>query len=120
MRDWNWGTLLRSPPAAKWDWEACANRHLLAHILRRAHRRVYYCAPIDTLRGASPFPAPLSLELAGILKAHAHCWALDMAEWPHYPPTAAEQRVAWEKAMEDADRECRKVREESAIDALPK
>ena len=92
------------------DWESCANRHLLAHILKGARTKSYYCDPVDTARGASSSPAQLSIEISRILKSWAHCWALDMAEWPSGPPTAQEQRAAWEYAMQKADEECRKAK----------
>jgi hypothetical protein len=95
------------------DWDACAGRHLLAHIMKAATRKHYYCAPEDTARGASSSPAAVSIRQAAILRSYAHCWALDMADWPTYPPTAAEQREAWGKAMQLADRDCKKAVENS-------
>lgn len=99
---------MATPP----DWRSCANRHLLAHVLNQARKGIYYCHPDDTARGPSNFPHPLTVKLSQVLTAHAHCWSLDMADWPSGPPTAAEQREAWGKAMEDADKECRKVRDQ--------
>ena len=92
------------------DWQACAGRHLLAHILKAAKRGHYYCHPSDTARPYRTPRHPESFELARILRSYAHCWALDMAEWPGAPPSAAEQREAWAKAMECAERECRAAR----------
>ena len=93
------------------DWDACANRHLLAHILKGASRKNYYCHPIDTQRGATSTPTAESIEMAKILRSYAHCWALDMEAWPTYPPTASEQRLSWEYAMQMADKDCKKLRE---------
>lgn len=95
------------------DWRSCANRHLLAHVMKQAGRKIYYVHPSDTVRmGPSTKPHPLTVELTNILLKHAHCWSLDMAEWPSGHPSAAEQRAAWEKSMEQADRECRMARDE--------
>ena len=30
---------------------------------------------------------------------------LDMADWPNGPPSASEQRLSWERAMADAEKE---------------
>ncbi|MBA0084677.1 MAG: hypothetical protein HRJ53_06760 [Acidobacteria bacterium Pan2503] len=93
------------------DWKACANRHLLAHVMKQAGRKTYYVHPVDCMRmGPAREPHPLTVELTNTLLKYAHCWALDMADWPGGPPNAAEQREAWTRAMEDADRECRKIR----------
>lgn len=94
------------------DWQSCANRHLLAHLMKQGGKRVYYCHPDDTRRmGPAPTPHPLTVKLSEIIRSHAHCWALDMADWPGGPPTAQEQRASWERAMEAMDRECRQARE---------
>ena len=92
------------------DWQAAARRHLLAHILKAGARKSYYCAPGETARSAVSRPHPLTVELAKILLAHAVCWAHDMEDWPGAPPSAAEQRAAWIKAMECAEREWHKAR----------
>ena len=103
------------------DWDACANRHLLAHIIRQSSRRVFYCHPSDIARPFFTPKHPLSHALARILRSHAHCWGLDMADL-RPAPTASEQRASFEKAMELADKECRKSREASSappVNALP-
>ena len=94
------------------DWKACANRHLLAHVMKQAGRKIHYCHASDTVRmGPAKKPHPLTVDLTNTLLKYAHCWSLDMAEWPGGHPTASEQRATWELAMERADRECRKLRD---------
>jgi hypothetical protein len=34
-----------------------------------------------------------------------------MTDWPGGRPSAQEQRISWERAMEDADKECRKIKD---------
>lgn len=97
------------------DWRSAANRHLLAFIRQQAGHRIYYSHESDTARmGVAKRPHPLSVEMARILRTHAHSWALTMSEWSGDPPSAAEQREAWTLAMELADRDCRAARERSA------
>ena len=92
------------------DWDHCANRHLLAYIIKQTARdNARYLAPEDVGRGATSSPAPLSKKLALILRAHAHCWALDMADLGN-PPLAV-QRKAFDRAMAEAELEVKKARE---------
>lgn len=100
------------------DWDSCANRHLLAHILKAGNRKKYYCHPSDAVyRVKKTQYHPLTVEVARVLRAHAHCWALDMAD-NKYPPPAPEQRAAWVKAMEQADAEIQKLKDQEE-DAVP-
>lgn len=80
--------------------------------MKQANRKVYYCHPSDTVRmGGVSNPHPLTVALTDCLLRHAHCWALDMTDWPGGRPSAQEQRISWERAMEDADKECRKIKD---------
>lgn len=67
------------------EWDAAANRHLLAYVLRAGSERRYYDA-----------------RTTKILVAWKNAWAIDMREW-HGRPSAKEQEENFIGCMERAE-----------------
>ena len=84
-----------STPREEFDgWARCANRHLLAYVMRQASQRIYY-APDPTR----------------ILVKYKNAWAQDMRDEAVNGEVLVErQKLTWSQCMERAETEIAKAR----------